>query len=69
MKTKPKKRTKKKLHKTSDPTWYTHTYGSDKTPFNMEWLKFYNPMEGRDQILFIYSDKLTGKICKWRTLN
>ena len=64
-----KKKVKKKMHKTSDPTWETQTYGnSSKIPFNMEWLKHYNPMEGKDQIIFLYTDKRTKKIAKHRVL-
>jgi len=60
---------KRKIHKTSDPNWDTHTYsGLKKNPFNMEWEKYYNPAEGRDQIIFIYSDRKTKKIVKYRML-
>lgn len=60
----------KKSYKTKDPSWKTYTYGqgAEKSPFNVEWIKYYNPMEGRDQILFIYADKVTKKICKYRIL-
>jgi hypothetical protein len=60
---------KRKIHKTSDPNWDTHTYsGPSKFPFKMEMVKYYNPAEGRDQILFLYLDKETNKIVKYRTL-
>jgi hypothetical protein len=63
------KNTRKKMHKTADPTWHTYTYGnSSKSPFNIEWVKYFNPMEGRDQIVFLYSCKETGKIAKHRIL-
>ena len=66
---KTKKTTKKRIHKTADPSWNTHTYsGSKKSPFQIEWLKYYNPMEGRDQVLFLYKERGTGKICKYRIL-
>ena len=63
-----KMKVKKKSHKTADPTWDTVTYGSPKSPFDIEWLKIYNPMEGKDQIIFIYTSKISGKICKYKTL-
>ena len=64
-----KQKVKRKIHKTSDPGWDTHTYsGSSKNPFNIEWLKHYNPMEGKDQIIFLYTDKETKKIMKHRIL-
>tara|TARA_Y100001963_G_C6430387_1_gene286783 strand:- start:100 stop:300 length:201 start_codon:yes stop_codon:yes gene_type:complete len=60
---------KKKSHKTADPTWDTVTYGNSlKSPFRIEWQKYYNPVEGRDQVLFLYSDKKTGNIVKYRIL-
>jgi hypothetical protein len=63
------KNTKKRTHKTSDPTWDTQTYGnSSKSPFGIEWVKYYNKVEGRDQILFIYTNKDDGKIVKYRML-
>ena len=63
------KSSKKKSHKTLDPTWDAVTYGnSEKTPFDIEWLKYFNKIEGRDQILFIYTDKQSGEIVKHRIL-
>lgn len=63
------KSSKKKSHKTLDPTWDAVTYGnSEKIPFNIEWFKYFNKVEGRDQILFIYTDKQSGKIVKHRIL-
>ena len=62
-------KTKRKIHSTSDPNWNTHTYsGLSKCPFDMEMVKYYNPVEGRDQILFLYLEKGTNKIVKYRTL-
>jgi len=67
-----RKKAKRKTHKTSDPTWDTHTYGhnteDEKKFFNVEWMKYYNQMEGRDQIIFIYTSKSTKKIIKYRIL-
>ena len=65
-----KNKTKTKMHKTSDPTWDTHTYGGtpSKKVFDVEWLKYYNQVEGRDQILFLYTSKDTGEIVKYRFL-
>ena len=64
-----KKKVKKKIHKTSDPTWNTHTYTySPKNPFDIEWIKYYNPAEGRDQIMFLYIDKATKKPVKYRVM-
>lgn len=66
---KQKKTVKKKMHKTADPTWDAQTYGnSSKSPFNVDWIKYRNPIEGRDQIIFLYSDKETKKIIKHRIL-
>jgi hypothetical protein len=36
-------------------------------PFDIEWIKHYNPMEGKDQIIFIYKNKKNKKIAKWRS--
>ena len=65
---KKKKKVKKKHHKTADPTWDAVTYGSPKKPFDIEYQKYYNPVEGRDQILFLYCEKNTGKVVKYRIL-
>jgi len=63
------KNTKKRMHRTSDPTWHTYTYsGETKSPFDIEMIKYYNESEGRDQILFLYKDKTDGKIFKYRIL-
>jgi hypothetical protein len=60
---------KKKLEKNTRGEWDTSDlYRSGKSPFNIEWVKYFNPMEGRDQILFLYKDKQTEKICKYRIL-
>ena len=37
-------------------------------PFDLEYLKYYNEREGRDQILFLYKDKITKEIIKYRIL-
>ncbi len=37
-------------------------------PFKSEYIKFYNPREGREQIMFIYTNDLTGEIVKYRIL-
>jgi hypothetical protein len=63
-----KKRAKKKAHKTSDPHYEVHTYGQGKNPFNIEWFKYFNAVEGRDQVLFLYTDKNSGEVCKYRFL-
>ena len=63
-----RKKIKKKSHKTSDPFYTTETYGQGKCPFNMEYHKFFNPVEGRDQILFLYKDKRSDSIVKYRFL-
>ena len=64
------KKTKRKRHKTSDPSWDTHTYGaaSTRNMFDVEWIKYYNKAEGRDQIIFLYKDKESGEIIKHRIL-
>ena len=64
-------KTKRKIHKTKDPTWDTHTYSgsnASKYPFDTEWVKYFNPVEGRDQIMLLYSCKETKKIMKYRIL-
>ena len=68
MKSKTKK-TKKKLHKKPDGSWDTgDLYRGGKNPFNVEWAKYFNPVEGRDQIMFLYSCKETKRIVKYRIL-
>ena len=63
------KKVKKKVRKKSDGSWdLSDLYRSGKNPFDIEWIKCYNPMEGRDQILFLYIDKSTKKIVKYRLL-
>ena len=63
-----KTKVKKKTHKTSDPHYNVYTYGQGKNPFDIEWIKYYNSSEGRDQIIFLYTDKKTKEICKYRIL-
>ena len=63
-----KNKVKKRMHKTTDPTWDAYTYGSPRNPFDMEWIKYFNPIEGRDQIIFLYKEKKSGRICKHRIL-
>jgi hypothetical protein len=63
-----KTKVKKKIHKTSDPNYDVHTYGQGKNPFDIEWIKYYNAVEGRDQIIFLYMDKKTKKIYKHKIL-
>ena len=66
---KTKEKPKKKKWKTKDPSWNAHTYGNQrKAPFDLEWVKYYNPMEGRDQIMFLYKEPTTKKIRKYRIL-
>ena len=48
-----KTKVKKKLHKTADPNYDVRTYGQGKNPFDIEWIKYYNSAEGRDQIIFL----------------
>ena len=63
------KKVKKKVHRKNDGSWDTSDlYRSGKSPFDIEWIKYYNEAEGRDQILFLYKDKLTKKIFKYRIL-
>jgi len=64
-----KNKTKKKVHKKPDGSWdLSDLYRSGKNPFDIEWIKYFNPMEGRDQIVFLYSSKETKKIVKHRIL-
>jgi len=64
-----KTKIKKKPTKKKDGSWDTSDlYRSGKNPFDIEWLKFFNKMEGRDQIIFLYKDKETKKIIKHRML-
>ncbi len=68
MKSKENK-TKKKVHKKSDGSWdLSDLYRSNKSLFNIEWTKYFNAAEGRDQIIFLYTDKKTKKIVKYRIL-
>ncbi len=62
------KKSKRKSHPTLDPTWNTETYGATRNPFNMEYLKYYNNREGKDQIIFLYTDKISHKIQKYKIL-
>ena len=49
--------------------WDTHElYQCSYDSFNVEWTKYYNQAEGRDQIMFVYKDEETNKIIKYRTL-
>ena len=64
------KKVKRKITKKKDGSWDTSDLyrNTSKFPFNIEWKKYYNPTEGRDQIIFLYSDKETDRICKYRIL-
>lgn len=70
LKKKLKKNVKKKVHKKSDGSWDTSDLyrNTSKNLFRIEWMKYYNKVEGRDQILFLYSEKKTGRIIKYRIL-
>ena len=62
-------KTKKKITKKPDGGWDTRDlYKSGRNPFKVEWIKYYNSMEGRNQIIFLYSEKKTNRICKYRIL-
>ena len=64
-----KNKTKRKVHRKPDGSWDTSDlYRTSGDPFDMEWIKYYNPVEGRDQVLFLYKDKETKKIIKHRIL-
>jgi len=65
-----KTKVKKKLRKDKEGYWDTTDLyrNSDKYPFEIEWMKYFNPVEGRDQIIFLYKDKRTKKIIKHRIL-
>ena len=60
-----KKKAKKKLNR-----YWTNEKGESggRNPFpfliEIEWI--YNPMEGKEHCLFLYLDKRTKKIHKWR---
>jgi hypothetical protein len=60
----------KKVRLKPDGSWDTTDLyrNNEKNPFKIEWVKYFNPMEGRDQIMFLYCDKNTGKIIKYRIL-
>ena len=70
MKIKPQKPKAKKVHVRDDGSWDTTDLykNTGKDPFKIEWIKYFNPMEGRDQIMFLYSDKNTVRIIKYRIL-
>ena len=62
-------RAKKKVRKKRDGSWDTRDlYKTSRNPFEIEWLKYFNPMEGRNQIIFLNTDKETKKIVKHRIL-
>ena len=65
-----KTKIKKKPTKKKDGGWDTGDLyrNTGKNPFKIEWVKYFNPVEGRDQIIFLYSDKETKKIIKHRIL-
>ena len=64
-----KNKAKKKVHRKPDGSWDTSDlYRAGGNPFNIEWIKYFNPVEGRDQIVFLYTDKETKKIIKHRIL-
>ena len=66
---KAKEKPKKKPVKKEDGTWDTgDLYRCRYNPFDIDWVKYYNGREGRDQIIFLYSDKKTKKIVKHRIL-
>jgi len=46
----------------------TKKQGDLAFPFRSEYIKFYNAREGRDQVMFIYSNILNGEIVKYRIL-
>ena len=64
------KKVKRKVIKKQDGSWDTSDLyrNTSKFPFDIEWMKYFNPAEGRDQIMFIYTDKKTKKIIKHRML-
>ena len=64
------KRVKKKPIKKADGSWdTTDLYRiTSINPFKIDWIKYYNPVEGRDQILFLYQDRRTKKIIKYRIM-
>lgn len=64
------KKVKKKIIKKSDGSWDTSDLyrNTTKFPFNIEWLKYHNPREGKDQVMFLYTSKETGDIVKYRFL-
>ena len=61
-----KRKVKKKIHKTSDPTYNVHTYGQGKNPFDIERIRYYNEREGSYITIYLYKNKETGEIVKWR---
>lgn len=63
------KRIKKKPNKDKEGRWDTSDlYRCSRSLFEIEWLKHFNKMEGRDQIIFLYKDRGNKKIIKYRTL-
>jgi len=63
-------KTKKKISKKKDGSWDTSDLYRDtnKNPFKIEYIKYFNPAEGRNQIIFLYSCKKTKRIIKYRIL-
>ena len=59
---------KRKLSKKKDGSWDTaDLYKSGKNPFDIEVLTYFNSLEGKDIIIYLYKDKETGEIRKWKT--
>jgi len=59
---------KRKLGKNKDGSWDTSDlYKSGKNPFDIEVLTYFNSLEGKDIIIYLYKDKETGEIRKWKT--
>lgn len=63
MKTKPK--TKRKIHKTSDPDYDIYTYSS-KSEFDIEWIRL--EVGFSTKIVFLYKSKESGEVVKYRFL-
>lgn len=65
-----KEKPKKKPIKKKDGSWDTGDLyrNSNRYPFEIEYMEYFNSAEGRDQIIFLYKDRKTKKIIKYRIL-
>jgi|TARA_R110000751_G_scaffold24206_2_gene66893 hypothetical protein len=59
---KKRRKAKKKTTKMGGPK-----IGEKSYPFLIEIINFFNCKEGKNMAIYLYIDKLTGKITKWKS--